>query len=91
MVDGQAVFSEEIVWEPTGQTDPNYHYDHIVPCEAGAGDDAQAGRYRRQSAGVFVDNRPMVASLFRGSRGVTARFATCSCASGPSSACRWRW
>ena len=67
VVDGQAVFSEEIVWEPTGQTDPSYHYDHIVSALKLAQAmlprlDAIGG----SSAGVFVDNRPMVASLFRG-------------------------
>jgi len=67
VVDGQAIFSEEIVWEPTGQTDPGYHYEHIVSALKLAQSklprlDAIGG----SSAGVFVDNRPMVASLFRG-------------------------
>jgi predicted NBD/HSP70 family sugar kinase len=67
VVDGQAIFSEEIVWEPTGQTDPAYHYDHIVSALRLAKSklsrlDAIGG----SSAGVIVDNRPMVASLFRG-------------------------
>ena len=67
VVDGQAIFSEEIVWEPTGQIDPGYHYDHIVSALKLAQSklprlDAIGG----SSAGVFVDNRPMVASLFRG-------------------------
>ena len=30
VADGQAIFSEEIVWEPSGQTDPGYHYPQIV-------------------------------------------------------------
>jgi predicted NBD/HSP70 family sugar kinase len=67
VVDGQAIFSEEIVWEPTGQADPNYHYEHIVSALRLARSklsrlDAIGG----SSAGVIVDNRPMVASLFRG-------------------------
>jgi predicted NBD/HSP70 family sugar kinase len=67
VVDGQAIFSEEIVWEPTGQTDPSYHYEHIVSALRLARSklprlDAIGG----SSAGVIVDNRPMVASLFRG-------------------------
>jgi predicted NBD/HSP70 family sugar kinase len=67
VVAGQAIFSEEIVWEPTGQTDPSYHYDHIMSALKLAQSklprlDAIGG----SSAGVFVDNRPMVASLFRG-------------------------
>jgi hypothetical protein len=67
VVDGSAIFSEEIVWEPTWQTDPGYHYDHIVSALRLAQSklprlDAIGG----SSAGVFVDNRPMAASLFRG-------------------------
>jgi predicted NBD/HSP70 family sugar kinase len=67
VVDGQAIFSEEIVWEPSGQADPSYHYDHIVSALKLAQSklprlDAIGG----SSAGIFVDNRPMVASLFRG-------------------------
>ncbi len=67
VVDGQAIFSEEIVWEPTGQTDPRYHYDHIVSALRLAQSklprlDAIGG----SSAGIFVDNRPRAASLFRG-------------------------
>ena len=67
VIDGQAVFSEEIVWEPVEQTDPAYHYERIVAALRLAQSkmprlDAIGG----SSAGVYVDNRPMVASLFRG-------------------------
>jgi predicted NBD/HSP70 family sugar kinase len=67
VLDGVAVFSEEIVWEPVGQSDPAYHYERIRAALAQAAAhvprvDAIGG----SSAGVFVDNRPMVASLFRG-------------------------
>lgn len=67
VVDGKAIFSHEIVWEPVEQTDPAYHYDRIVSALKLAQSklprlDAIGG----SSAGVIVDNRPMVASLFRG-------------------------
>ncbi len=67
VIDGQAVYSDEIVWEPRKQTDPNYHYTQIVSALKTAQSklsrlDAIGG----SSAGVYVDNRPMVASLFRG-------------------------
>ena len=67
VVDGQAIFSEEIVWEPGVQTDPSYHYDTLLAALRLARArlprlDAIGG----SSAGVFVANRPMVASLFRG-------------------------
>jgi len=67
VVNGEAIFSDEIVWEPVAQTDPQYHYDQITSALRLAMSkmprlDAIGG----SSAGVYVDNRPMVASLFRG-------------------------
>ena len=67
VVDGQAIYSEEIVWEPTIQQDPAYHYQQIRTALLKARSklprlDAIGG----SSAGVYVDNRPMVASLYRG-------------------------
>jgi len=67
VVDGEPIFSEEIVWEPVGQVDPNYHYSRIHDALKLARSkltrlDAIGG----SSAGIYVDNRPMVASLFRG-------------------------
>lgn len=67
VVDGAAVFSDEIVWEPVEQADPAYHYDRITAALRLARSrmprlDAIGG----SSAGVIVNNRPMVASLFRG-------------------------
>ena len=67
VVDGEAIFSEEIVWEPVEQTDPHYHQSKIREALKLAMSkmprlDAIGG----SSAGVIVDNRPMVASLFRG-------------------------
>ena len=67
VIDGQPVWSDEIVWEPVEQTDPTYHYERIVAALRLAQSklprlDAIGG----SSAGVYVDNRPMVASLFRG-------------------------
>jgi len=67
VVEGQAIYSDEIVWEPRKQTDPTYHYAQIVAALRTAAAmmprlDAIGG----SSAGVIVDNRPMVASLFRG-------------------------
>jgi predicted NBD/HSP70 family sugar kinase len=66
VIDGQPVYSEEIVWEPVVQTDPQYHYERITAALKLARTklprlDAIGG----SSAGVYVDNRPMAASLFR--------------------------
>jgi predicted NBD/HSP70 family sugar kinase len=67
VVNGEAVFSEEVVWEPRKQSDPEYHFREIM-----AGLKAAAAKMPRvdavggSSAGIIIDNRPMVASLFRG-------------------------
>lgn len=64
--DGEAVFTEELPWNPKDEPDPAYHYDHIQ-----SGLKLAAGRLPRvdaiggSAAGVYVDNRVRVASLFR--------------------------
>ncbi len=67
LVDGRVVYSEEVIWEPRSQSDPQYHYREIMQAIKTAASkmphlDAIGG----SSAGIYVDNRPMVASLFRG-------------------------
>ncbi|MHB0912314.1 MAG: ROK family protein [Armatimonadota bacterium] len=67
VVDGESIFSEEVVWDPRNQTDPQYHYNEINAALKKAAEhmprvDAIGG----SSAGVIMNNRPMVASLFRG-------------------------
>jgi predicted NBD/HSP70 family sugar kinase len=67
VMDGDVVYSEEVVWEPGIQADPDYHYREIMAALLAAAArlpwvDAIGG----SSAGVYVDNRPRVASLFRG-------------------------
>jgi predicted NBD/HSP70 family sugar kinase len=67
VVDGQAVFSDEIVWEPTIQTDPDYHYQRITAAlRTAAAHLPRVDAIGGSSAGVYVNNRPMVASLYRG-------------------------
>lgn len=66
-IDGESVFSEEVVWDPRGATDPSYHFNEIMAGLKRAAEhmprvDAIGG----SSAGVIINNRPMVASLFRG-------------------------
>lgn len=67
VIDGQVVYSEEVIWEPRKQSDPDYHYREITAALKTAASymprvDAVGG----SSAGIYIDNRPMVASLFRG-------------------------
>lgn len=67
VVDGKAIFSTEIEWQPRQAVDPKYHRQRIreaLNLAASKFDhvDAIGG----SSAGVYVNNRPMIASLFRG-------------------------
>ena len=67
VVDGKVVFSEEVIWEPRRQTDPGYHYREILASlKAAAAKMPRVDAIGGSSAGVIIDNRPMVASLFRG-------------------------
>ncbi len=67
VIDGEAVFSEEVGWDPRTWSDPQLHYEGInhslkraaehlprVDCIGGS------------SAGIYVDNEVRIASLFRG-------------------------
>jgi len=66
VVDGKPIFSAEIVWEPVQQTDPNYHYQHILAgLRQAAGYLPRVDAIGGSSAGVYVDNQPRVASLYR--------------------------
>lgn len=67
VVNGEAVYSEEVVWEPREQSDPQYHYREIMAALRKAASklprvDAIGG----SAAGVYINNRVRVASLFRG-------------------------
>ncbi len=67
VIDGKCVHTEEVVWDPYFQKDPAYHKDGIrdsllraakhLPRIDGIGGSA---------AGVYVNNQPRLASLFRG-------------------------
>jgi predicted NBD/HSP70 family sugar kinase len=67
VIDGEAVFTEEVVWDPRNATDPQYHFDELTKAFNSAAKhlpriDAIGG----SAAGVYIDNRPRVASLYRG-------------------------
>ena len=67
VINGKAVFSEEVIWEPRKHADPEYHYKEIMASlQSAAAKMPRVDAIGGSSAGVFVDNRPMVASLFRG-------------------------
>lgn len=65
--DGEEKFAEEYPWSPRDHDNPQYHFDKVMSGLREAAKhlprvDAIGG----SSAGVIVNNRPMVASLFRG-------------------------
>jgi predicted NBD/HSP70 family sugar kinase len=67
VIDGQAIFSQEIVWEPRKQSDPRYHYDQVMAAlKLAASKLPRVDAIGGSSAGICIDNRVMVASLFRG-------------------------
>ena len=65
VIDGVSVYSEEVVWFPKTQSDPQYHYDGIVAAfRTAASKMPRVDAIGVSSAGVFVENKAMVASLF---------------------------
>jgi predicted NBD/HSP70 family sugar kinase len=67
VIDGKVVFSEETVWDPYFQTDPKYHYDGVMASlQAAAKHLPRVDAIGGSAAGVYVNNRVKVASLFRG-------------------------
>jgi predicted NBD/HSP70 family sugar kinase len=66
VIDGEAVYTDEVPWDPKSQANPEYHYHHIASALHRAAAylprvDAIGG----SSAGVIVDNEIRVASLLR--------------------------
>ncbi len=67
VIDGEAIYSEEVVWEPKKATDPSYHYGEVMTAlKTAASKMPRVDAIGGSSAGVWINNRPMVASLFRG-------------------------
>ena len=67
VVDGEPVLSEEVIWNPRPQTNPDYHYHEIMSAlHRAAAHMPRVDAIGVSSAGVYINNRVMVASLFRG-------------------------
>ena len=65
VINGESVYSEEVVWHPKLQSDPDYHYQSILEAmKTAASHMPRVDAIGVSSAGVYIDNRIMVASLF---------------------------
>ena len=65
VVDGETVYSEEVVWFPKITADPDYHYEGIVSAlKTAASHMPRVDAVGVSSAGVYINNRTMRASLF---------------------------
>ena len=67
VIDGKAVFSEEVVWNPGTQNNPSYHYHEIMSMlHRAAAHMPRVHAIGGSSAGIYINNRVMRASIFRG-------------------------
>lgn len=65
VIGGESVYSEEVVWFPKTTEDPDYHFNGIVEAfKTAAGKMPRVDGIGVSSAGIYINNRTMVASLF---------------------------
>ncbi|PID56335.1 transcriptional regulator [candidate division KSB3 bacterium] len=66
VVDGDVVFSTEIRWDPVPQSDPQYHVSRLAEgLKLAASKMPRVDAIGGSSAGIYINNEPKVASLFR--------------------------
>jgi predicted NBD/HSP70 family sugar kinase len=67
LIDGEVVFTEEIVWDPYFQKDPAYHIEGVHDSlQRAAAHLPRVDAIGGSAAGVYVNNEVRVSSLFRG-------------------------
>lgn len=65
VIDGESVYSEEVVWHPKLNSDPKYHHDGIMEAmKTAASKMPRVDGIGVSSAGVYIDNKIMIGSLF---------------------------
>lgn len=65
VVDGECVYSEEVVWHPKKNPDPAYQYAGILDSfRTAASKMPRVDGIGVSSAGVFIGNAPMISSIF---------------------------
>jgi predicted NBD/HSP70 family sugar kinase len=66
LIDGEVVFSEEILWDPSRHEDPQWHFDEIIDSlRRAAAHMPRVDAIGGSSAGIYLANEVRVASLFR--------------------------
>jgi predicted NBD/HSP70 family sugar kinase len=67
VLDGEAIWAEEFPWDPKTQTDPSYHRERInAGLKEAASHLPRVDAIGGSAAGVWINDRVLVASLFRG-------------------------
>ncbi|MBM3861484.1 MAG: ROK family protein [Verrucomicrobia bacterium] len=66
VIDGEAIFTEEMPWDPKTQSNPEYHYHHIASAlHRAAAHLPRVDAIGGSSAGLIVNNEIRAASLLR--------------------------
>lgn len=67
VLDGEAVFTEEVLWDPRNATDPSYHFNEInAALKTAAAHLPRVDAIGGSAAGVYIANQPRIGSLYRG-------------------------
>jgi len=65
VIDGECVYSEEVIWYPKLNEDPTYQYNEILTAfRTAASKMPRVDAIGVSSAGVFIGNAPMISSIF---------------------------
>jgi len=65
VIDGECVYSEEVIWFPKVNEDPTYQYEEILTAfRTAASKMPRVDAIGVSSAGVFIGNAPMVSTIF---------------------------
>lgn len=65
VINGESVYSEEVIWHPKTTEDPNYHYNEILSAyKTAASHMPRVDAVGVSSAGIQIDDHTMHASLF---------------------------
>lgn len=65
VIDGVSVYSEEVIWFPKTEENPDYHYEEILKAfQTAASKMPRVDAIGVSSAGIYIGNKTMIASLF---------------------------